>query len=72
MEHARAALDLHRATGQRIGEARTLVVLGRLLRDAGDALGAASARREALALFTDIGAPEADDVRALPGSQPGE
>ncbi|HEY7201422.1 MAG TPA: tetratricopeptide repeat protein [Candidatus Dormibacteraeota bacterium] len=67
---ARAALDLHRATGQRIGEARTLLVLGRLLGDAGDAAGAASAWRDALAIFDDIGTPEADDVRVLLDSEP--
>ena len=61
---ARRAVAAHRATGHRPGLARALRVLGSALTD-GDAR--ASTWRESLALFTDIGSPEADDVRALLG-----
>jgi hypothetical protein len=59
------ALALHRQTGHRLGQARTLLVVGHALRRTGDTDAALSRWREALALFTDIGSPEADQVQAL-------
>jgi DNA-binding SARP family transcriptional activator len=62
LQHAKQACDLHRRTGHRLGQARALVVLGRASRQTD------AARRywqEAFALFTDIGSPEASQVRAL-------
>ena len=64
-QHAEQALELHRATGHRLGQARALVTLGRALRDSGGAEAALPCWREALALFTEAGSPEADQIRAL-------
>jgi tetratricopeptide (TPR) repeat protein len=65
-EHAERALAVHRETGHRLGEARTLRVLGDVLRlTEGD--DAALPRWEAaLAILDDAGAaPEADALRDL-------
>ncbi|MEW9533276.1 tetratricopeptide repeat protein [Microbispora sp. NPDC049125] len=66
-EHARHAIDLHRETGHRLGEARALTLLGTAshrLHGPGSAL---CHWGEALALFTDIGTPEAGRLRELIG-----
>ncbi|MGW4213842.1 AfsR/SARP family transcriptional regulator [Lentzea sp. NPDC004789] len=55
------ALALHRATGHRLGEARTALLLGHALEPA----AAQAAWRRAAMLFTDIGVPEAAEARAL-------
>ncbi|MGW3341685.1 ATP-binding protein [Nonomuraea rubra] len=65
LTHARQALELQQQTGHRLGAARTLQVMGCVLRDAGDLLTAVRHWKEALELFTDIGSPEADKIRAL-------
>jgi DNA-binding SARP family transcriptional activator/Tfp pilus assembly protein PilF len=62
---AEEALAVHTATGHRTGEARVRVLLGRIRRRAGDEAGAREHWRAALELLTDIGSPEADEVRAL-------
>ncbi|MFI6100410.1 tetratricopeptide repeat protein [Lentzea sp. NPDC051213] len=56
LKFAQEAVDLHRRNGCRLGEARSLVVLGH---------GREGAWEEALAIFAEIGVPEAGDVRAL-------
>jgi tetratricopeptide (TPR) repeat protein/DNA-binding XRE family transcriptional regulator len=63
--HAEQALELHRQTGHRLGQARTLYLLGLVLRDTGGAQAAVTCWQQALALFTDIGSPEADSLRGL-------
>ena len=63
--YARDAIDLHRGTGHRFGEARALVCLGTVLRQTEDSHAALHHWQEALALFTDIGTPDSDRVRAL-------
>jgi tetratricopeptide (TPR) repeat protein/transcriptional regulator with XRE-family HTH domain len=63
--HARQAADLQRATGHRLGEARALLLLGHALCHTGDEAATEAAWRDALALFTSIGTPEGDQVRAL-------
>ncbi|MEU9149889.1 hypothetical protein AB0D59_04950 [Streptomyces sp. NPDC048417] len=50
------ALAVHRQTGHRLGEARTLVALGRALHKTKDA-AAGPARHQALAVFSDVGVP---------------
>jgi tetratricopeptide (TPR) repeat protein/transcriptional regulator with XRE-family HTH domain len=65
LTHARQAVELHRQTGCRLGAARALQVMGFVLRDAGDLLTAVRRWKEALELFTEIGSPEADKIRAL-------
>jgi DNA-binding SARP family transcriptional activator/tetratricopeptide (TPR) repeat protein/DNA-binding XRE family transcriptional regulator len=67
-DQARRALDLHRTTGHRLGQARALRVLGTVLRDSQGAEAAAPHWREALQMFTEIGADEADGIRASRGS----
>jgi DNA-binding SARP family transcriptional activator/tetratricopeptide (TPR) repeat protein len=62
---AEEALALHTATGHRTGEARVRVLLGRIRQRAGDEADAQEHWRAALDLLTDIGSPEADEVRAL-------
>jgi Flp pilus assembly protein TadD len=63
--HARQALASHRRSGHRPGHARALVLLGQALDRAGDADAAQSCWQEALALFTAIRSPDADQVRTL-------
>jgi DNA-binding SARP family transcriptional activator/tetratricopeptide (TPR) repeat protein/DNA-binding XRE family transcriptional regulator len=62
---SRQALRLHRQTGHRLGQARTLVILGHALRHTGRAAAALPCWHEALATFSEIGAPDADQVRGL-------
>jgi tetratricopeptide (TPR) repeat protein len=63
---ARQALAVHRETGYRLGAARTLVVLGLALRRGSRHRQAALRHwQQALALFTDIGSPDAEEVRNL-------
>lgn len=65
LTHAELALGLHRRTGHRLGQARTLRLLGLVLRDTDGAEAAVGCWRQALDLFTDIGSPEADGLRGL-------
>ncbi len=65
LTHAGQALELHQQTGCGLGAARALQVLGCALRDTGDLLTAVRRWQEALALFTDMGSPEADEIRTL-------
>ncbi|WP_374222692.1 hypothetical protein [Streptomyces spinoverrucosus] len=50
------ALAVHRQTGHRLGEAHTLMTLGRALHKTKDA-AAGPARDQALAVFSDVGVP---------------
>jgi DNA-binding SARP family transcriptional activator len=65
IRHAQQALAIHRETGHRLGEARTLVVLGLALERIGHREAALPQWQEALAVFSDIGTPNADQVRDL-------
>ncbi|MEV1172154.1 tetratricopeptide repeat protein [Nonomuraea sp. NPDC049784] len=68
LTHAQQALELHRQTGHRFGAARALQVLGCTLRDTDDLQTAIHRWQEALELFTDIGSPEANEIRRLLGT----
>jgi tetratricopeptide (TPR) repeat protein len=68
VEHAEQALRLHRRSGHRLGHARTLVVLGQLLGRRDGAGAARSCWQEALALFSEVGSPDAQQVHALLGT----
>jgi tetratricopeptide (TPR) repeat protein len=59
------ALQLHRATGHRLGEARALRTLGDALYEGDGVSDALPYWREALSLFTVIGSPEAAEVSSL-------
>ncbi|MET7338231.1 BTAD domain-containing putative transcriptional regulator [Nonomuraea sp. NPDC005650] len=59
------ALERHRATGHRLGEARALRVRGDALYKEGRADAAVSYWREALTLFSAVGSPEAAEVSSL-------
>jgi hypothetical protein len=61
------ALALHRFTGHRLGEARTALLLGHALQADAQADAARASWRTAETLFTDVGALEAADARALLG-----
>jgi tetratricopeptide (TPR) repeat protein len=61
---ASQALAIQRDTGHRLGQAHTLLVLGHALRTEG-ADAALPHWQQALALFTEIGTPEADHAHAL-------
>jgi tetratricopeptide (TPR) repeat protein/transcriptional regulator with XRE-family HTH domain len=63
--HALQALAVFRETCHRLGHARALVVLGHAMRRTGNASAARSHWREALLLLTDVGAPDAAQVRML-------
>jgi DNA-binding SARP family transcriptional activator/tetratricopeptide (TPR) repeat protein len=65
LDHAQRALRVHRETEYRLGEAHTLQLLGSLAHDAGDLAVAVHRWRDALDLFTDIGSPDAAEVRRL-------
>ncbi len=65
---ARKALDVHRDTGHRLGAARTLLVLGRALAHCGDLTAATAEWHRALDIFTEVGSPEAEQVRQALGS----
>ena len=58
------ALDLHHAAGHRHGEARTALLLGRARHAVGDP-AAADSWKDALTLFSALGAPETEDAEAL-------
>jgi len=62
--HAAKALTVHRGTGGRLDEARTHAVLARALQRTGHLDAAQEHSAEAVALFTEIGSPEAREVRA--------
>src|SRR5262245_7946594 len=64
-ELADQALAIHRRTGHRLGEARTLRTLGRAHHQSGHLTSAVAIWQHGLALLTTIGSPEADDLRAL-------
>jgi DNA-binding SARP family transcriptional activator/DNA-binding XRE family transcriptional regulator/Tfp pilus assembly protein PilF len=62
---ANEALAVHRETGHRLGEAHTQLILGHALRRSGETRAADAHWQEALALFTEVGTPEADHVVGL-------
>ncbi|GAA2896059.1 AfsR/SARP family transcriptional regulator [Nonomuraea rubra] len=67
VEHARPALEIHRETGHRLGEARTRLTLGHACRRLGRPDACLEHWRRARTICTEIGAPEAGEVRALLG-----
>jgi DNA-binding SARP family transcriptional activator len=62
---ANQALQLHRTTGHRLGEARALRVLGDALNEEEEAGAAVPYWREAHSLFAAIGSPEAAELNTL-------
>ncbi|HEV2824395.1 MAG TPA: tetratricopeptide repeat protein, partial [Actinomycetota bacterium] len=64
IEPARQALAIQRDTGHRLGQAHTLLILGHALHPEG-ADAALPHWQQALALFTEIGTPQADHAHAL-------
>ncbi|WP_345599949.1 AfsR/SARP family transcriptional regulator [Thermocatellispora tengchongensis] len=65
VRHAEQALTVSREIGHPYGEAQSLFVLGRALAGLGGAARSRECFDRAHALFARIGAPEADDLRAL-------
>jgi len=63
--HAEEALSIAREIEQRFGEGRALDVLGRALNEAGRPDDGRACWEQALAVFQALGAPAADDIRAL-------
>jgi tetratricopeptide (TPR) repeat protein len=64
-ECLRAAMKIHQDIGDRRGEGEALHILGHSLHDAQCMDEARACWQEALRIFTELRAPEADDVRAL-------
>lgn len=62
---AREALTIHTTTGYRLGEARTLRTLGHATRELADTTAALPHWQAAIALFTEISTPEAEELRAF-------
>ncbi len=58
IDHATKALQIHRETGYRLAEARTLRLLGKALRDLSREEDARACCQEALAILVDLGIPE--------------
>ncbi|MEV7965999.1 BTAD domain-containing putative transcriptional regulator [Sphaerisporangium sp. NPDC088356] len=63
--HAEQALTLSREIGHPYGEALSLMVLGRALAGLGSVRRSGDCLKRALDIFTRLGSPEADDLRAL-------
>ncbi|GGL00913.1 regulatory protein AfsR [Sphaerisporangium melleum] len=63
--YAEQALTLSREIGHPYGEALSLMVLGRALAGLGSVRRSGDCLTRALDIFTRLGAPEADDLRAL-------
>jgi hypothetical protein len=64
------AVAVHATTGHRLGVARARLLLGRAELTAARAEAAAGHREQALTVFTEIGTPEAAQVRRLLDSMP--
>jgi DNA-binding SARP family transcriptional activator len=62
--YAERAAALQRETGHRLGEARALRELGQALHDRGETEAAVASLRQAYARFSEIGSPEAEQLRA--------
>jgi tetratricopeptide (TPR) repeat protein len=69
--HAQRALKVVRERRQRLIEARALRVLGLVYRAGRDVEAARSHWLAAMEILTEIGTPEADEVRALLGALDG-
>lgn len=65
LRQARAAIAVHRETGHRPGEADTLLVLGHALRQAAEPTLGREQWQAAIALYADIGSPNAATARRL-------
>ncbi|GLX01102.1 AfsR/SARP family transcriptional regulator [Microtetraspora sp. NBRC 16547] len=63
--HAEQALTVSREITHPYGEAQSLTALGKALRGMGEKARGREALEKALGIFTRLGSPEADDVRAL-------
>lgn len=63
-DHSRRALTAARAIGNRLGEGLALFNLGELRNDVGDGATARRLWGQALGIFEQLGAPQADRVRA--------
>ncbi|WP_424527868.1 AfsR/SARP family transcriptional regulator [Sphaerisporangium viridialbum] len=63
--HAEQALTLSREIGHPYGEALSLTVLGRALAGLGSVRRSGDCLKRALDIFTRLGSPEAEDLRAL-------
>jgi tetratricopeptide (TPR) repeat protein len=63
--HAERALGIHRRTGYRLGQARTLLLLGATLTQAQQHRAARSRYHQAATLFDQLGRPEANLARTL-------
>ncbi|WP_248959862.1 AfsR/SARP family transcriptional regulator [Sphaerisporangium perillae] len=63
--HAEQALTLSKEIGHPYGEALSLTVLGRALTGLGSVRRSGDCLKRALEIFTRLGSPEADDLRAL-------
>ncbi|MFG1682419.1 BTAD domain-containing putative transcriptional regulator [Nonomuraea sp. NPDC049269] len=64
-DHCEEALRICRQTGQRLSQARTMIILGHIHRRTGNEIEAQSLWRHALAIVTEAGAPEQQDISAL-------
>jgi DNA-binding SARP family transcriptional activator/tetratricopeptide (TPR) repeat protein len=65
VEHSRTALAIFSDTGYRLGQANALVALGHAVGRTGGAGATRTVWRQALGLFADLGAPDANQVRDL-------
>ncbi|MEV4217369.1 BTAD domain-containing putative transcriptional regulator [Nonomuraea sp. NPDC049725] len=65
VRHAEQALVVSREIGHPFGEALSLAVLGKALRGLGSVSRSVDCLRQAFAIFTRLGAPEAGDIRVL-------
>ena len=61
---AMEAVDLYRQTGNRYGHAQAIAILGRAERDRGHPAQARQYWLDAIAIFTELGLPQADEVAA--------
>ncbi|WP_433472115.1 BTAD domain-containing putative transcriptional regulator [Spirillospora sp. CA-142024] len=69
-DHSRRALSAARAIGNRLGEGFALLNLGKIRNDAGDGAAARRLWGQALGIFEQLGAPQAERVRARLAASP--
>ncbi|MEU4232695.1 BTAD domain-containing putative transcriptional regulator [Nonomuraea sp. NPDC026600] len=70
VRHAEQALVVSREIGHPYGEALSLMVLGEALKGMGSATRSLDCLRQAFEIFSMLGAPEAEDLRARLGNAP--
>jgi len=65
VDSGRAALEMHKITGRRLAEGRTIMLLGSVFHSNGDSMSAEIHWSRALAILVALQVPDAEDARLL-------